>query len=59
MTGICWMETKQWPEDVFGLFKPAAMTELFRCGVARHQDPGDYPSGAVEQRRNGPHRNDR
>ncbi|KJB90725.1 hypothetical protein N826_36290 [Skermanella aerolata KACC 11604] len=42
------------------------MNELSRCGIAqvsltaaRHQDPGDYPSGDRERRRNGPHRHDR
>jgi hypothetical protein len=30
------------------------MTELYLRGVARHQDPGNYPSGGKERQRDGP-----
>jgi hypothetical protein len=42
------------------------MNELSRRGIAQvsltaaqHQDPGNYPSGDRERRRDGPDRNDR
>jgi hypothetical protein len=59
MMGICWIETRRTPEEVFGFIEPGWNDRSLPVQRRPASGSGDYPAGDRERRRDGPDRNDR